>query len=184
MKTRNSLWSAHGLCFTALMAAIVCVTTMMIHIAIPLGYAHLGDAFILLAVYLLGKRPGCWAAAIGSSMADLLSGFPYWAVPTFIIKFGMAWIAAQLLFDAAGQCRLRSMRTFGGFVLATAWMVAGYVVAGALLYHSLVAGLSSAPGLAVKGVLNIAAAYAVCAALERTQIRALLLSKITGEYHG
>ena len=37
-----------SLCCGALLTALVCIMTIVIQIPIPLGYAHLGDAFILL----------------------------------------------------------------------------------------------------------------------------------------
>ena len=57
----SNKFSARFLCMTAVMAALICVMTMVVQIPIPLGYAHLGDAFILLTVLFVGKRSGIWA---------------------------------------------------------------------------------------------------------------------------
>ena len=90
---KSKAFSTRFLCMTGIMAALVCMMTMVIQIPIPLGYAHLGDAFILLTVLFVGKRSGFWAGGIGSALADLLTGYAYWAVPTFIIKSLMAYLA-------------------------------------------------------------------------------------------
>ena len=69
------------LCLTALFTAIVFVMTFVPKIPIPLGYAHLGDAAVLLAVVLLGRKQGAIAGAVGSALADLIGGFALWIVP-------------------------------------------------------------------------------------------------------
>ena len=52
------------LCLTSLFTAIVFVMTFVPKIPIPLGYAHLGDAAVLLAVVLLGRKQGAIAGTV------------------------------------------------------------------------------------------------------------------------
>lgn len=141
------------LCLTALFTAIVFVMTFVPKIPIPLGYAHLGDAAVLLAVVLLGRRQGAIAGAVGSALADLIGGFAIWIVPTFVIKYIMAWI-----FGILYKCQHDKFVINGGNLTAVflglVWMVAAYTIFGAILYDSLEAGLSSTPGLALKALLN------------------------------
>ena len=84
------------LCFTAILTAVIFVMTFVPKIPIPLGYAHLGDAAIFLAVVIAGGRQGAIAAAIGSALADFIGGFPIWVVPTLVIKYVMAYIFAKV----------------------------------------------------------------------------------------
>ena len=66
------------LVFAALLAALVCVATMVIQIPSPAnGYVNLGDCFVLLSGWLLGPLHGAAAAGIGSMMADLFLGYAY-----------------------------------------------------------------------------------------------------------
>lgn len=113
--------SVKKLTFTGLMAALVCVLTMFPHIPIPAGsgYIHLGDGVILLAVMLLGPL-AIPAAAIGSMLADLFSGFALYAPATFVIK-GLVALIAWLMYRRGSIAR-----TVLAFVLAEAAMVAGY----------------------------------------------------------
>ncbi|MDO4174493.1 MAG: ECF transporter S component [Eubacteriales bacterium] len=178
MKSNST--SARFLCLTGVMAALVCIMTMVIQIPIPLGYAHLGDAFILLTVLFVGKRSGFWAGGIGSALADLLTGYAYWAIPTFIIKSLMALLAGKIAYGKDETCTLFSVRTGIACVLSMVWMVAGYTVAGMFLYGSVAAGLSSAPGLAVKAVLNLVVCYGVGALFEKAKIRPLLTADRKG----
>ena len=80
-------------CMTAVCMALTCIATMLIQIPIPLGYAHLGDSVILITAYLFGPVVGALAGGIGSAMADILTGYPVWAVPTLLIKTIMPLIA-------------------------------------------------------------------------------------------
>ncbi len=77
---------------TALFMALIVVATMFIRIPLPLGYVNLGDAFILLAVFILDPVCAVIAAGIGSALADLF-GYIAYAPGTLIIKTAMALIA-------------------------------------------------------------------------------------------
>lgn len=168
MKNKTTTFS---LCCGALMTALICIMTMIVQIPIPLGYAHLGNTFILIAVAYLGKKEAIWASAIGSSMADLLTGYVQWIIPTFLIKMGIALLACWLMTDKNGNFRLFGIHNALASFLSMAWMVFGYVVAGSLLYGSLAAGLASAPGLIAEGVVNIAVYYVIAAVFERAHVR-------------
>lgn len=177
---KSKAFSTRFLCMTGIMAALICIMTMVIQIPIPLGYAHLGDAFILLTVLFVGKRSGFWAGGIGSALADLLTGYAYWAIPTFIIKSLMAYITGKIAYNKDGACSLSSVRALIACVVGMTWMVIGYTIAGAILYGGLAEGLASTPGLAAKGVLNLAVCYGVGALFERAKIRPLLTADRKG----
>ena len=84
--------SAKQLAFTALFAALCCIGTLVIAIPLPNGYFNTGDVFVLLAGWLLGPI-GCVGAGIGSALADVISGYTLYAIPTFFIKTIDAFIA-------------------------------------------------------------------------------------------
>ena len=71
---------------TAMFAALIIVTTAYLKIPAPLGYAHLGDSMIYLSASILPAPFGFLAAGIGGALADLLAGYPQWAIPTAVIK--------------------------------------------------------------------------------------------------
>ncbi len=73
---------------TAILAALVAVTTMVVNVPLPgvKGYVNIGDAVVLLAGLMLGPAVGAFSGALGSSLADLLLGYAHWAPWTFIIK--------------------------------------------------------------------------------------------------
>ena len=162
--------SAKEICVAGVMAAFVFIATFVPQIPIPLGYAHLGDGAIFLAVVLAGRRAGIFAGAFGSALADLAGGFPVWILPTLVIKAVMAEIFFRVALDGNETPKFSSPRVLGGMAAACLFMTAGYTLAGAFLYDSLALGLSSAPGLLVKSAVNIAAAYLVGGVLTRARI--------------
>ena len=79
MSSNSSDIRTNKLVFTALMTCLVLLGTILFRIPIPMtqGYVHLGDAMIYIGVLLLGKKYGAVAAALGSSLGDVLGGFAF-----------------------------------------------------------------------------------------------------------
>ena len=71
---------------TGLLAAMICLLTALLHIPTPNGYIHCGDAVIYLAAATLPLPYAIAAAAVGGAMADFLSGYAVYILPTFLIK--------------------------------------------------------------------------------------------------
>ena len=140
--------------FAALMAALVCVATMIIKIPSPLkGYLNLGDGIVLLAGWLLTPGYGFLAAGLGSALADLLSAYVTYVPATFIVKGLMAPIAFvcfKLLSKKIGK--LPAYLIGGG--LAETVMVMGYFVFEGFLY-GFEASLVNIPANAVQGVAGL-----------------------------
>ena len=146
------------LCIFALYMALICLVTMFTKIPIPLGYAHLGDCLILIFALLYGGKAGFVVGGTGSAMADLLGGFPYWVVPTFLIKGMMAVLVSLIARDKKGKYKIYSIRTIIAVVAGMLFMVIGYVIAGGIM-EGFAAGLQSAPGLLIKSVVNLIAFF-------------------------
>ncbi len=70
------------------MVALIFVLTFAIKVPVPFtrGYIHLGDSMIFIAAILFGWRVGALAGGLGSALADVVGGYAFWAIPTFIIK--------------------------------------------------------------------------------------------------
>lgn len=120
----------------ALFIALVCVATMVVRIPIPQtsGYMNLGDSMVLLAGVTFGPMAGFIAGGVGSALADLIGGYPQWALWTLIIK-GVESLIAWSLFQPLKISRERiSFPQILVFLLATAWMVLGYFVAEWVMY--------------------------------------------------
>ena len=166
--------SAKTITITALSMAIICISTMFIQVPIPLGYAHLGNVFILLVSTIFGRRIGMISSGFGSALADLLTGFSMWILPTLIIKIIMGLIIASIAYNKNKPFKIFSIRVLIASILSVSWMVIGYTFSGAMLYGSIAAGIASAPGLIIEGIAAIIVFYLIGGIIEKSNV----LSKI------
>jgi uncharacterized membrane protein len=92
---------------TGLLTALITATTIVIAIPIPFtnGYVHPGDSMIFMAVLILGRRRGAFAAGLGSAFADIILGYFIWAPFTFVIKGLMAFLAGLIIEKCAEKPR-------------------------------------------------------------------------------
>jgi uncharacterized membrane protein len=120
----------------ALFIALVAVSTMIIRIPIPQtnGYMNLGDSMVLLAALFFGPVGGFIAGGIGSALADILGGYPQWALWTLVIKGTEALIVSGLVVVLRAEKGRISVTQVLSFALATAWMVFGYFAAETIMY--------------------------------------------------
>ena len=123
---RKQKWEK--LVFTSMFTALACIATMVIQIPSPMnGYLNLGDAVVLLGAWFLGPAYGAFAGGVGSMLADILSGYAYYAPGTLMIKGLMALAAAvvfQALWNRAGGKVLAEVVSG---ILGECIMVAGYL---------------------------------------------------------
>ncbi len=139
---------------TSLLIALVTVTTMVVNVPLPgvKGYVNIGDTVVLLAGLIFGPLVGAAAGALGSSLADLLLGYAYWAPWTFVIK-GVEGFLAGWLFGRMQQAS--GSGTILGATVAAAFMVCGYFLVG-ILYYGLGPALVSLPGDLLQGGVSVA----------------------------
>jgi uncharacterized membrane protein len=122
----------------ALFCALVTVGTMVITIPIPAtqGFINFGDSIIFVASALFGPIGGMLVGGVGSSMADLLLGYPHWALFTFIIK-GMEGLVCGFLIHYFVK-EERAQRKFStqliAFCVGGLVMIGGYFLAGGVMY--------------------------------------------------
>ncbi len=138
----------------ALMAALICVATMIIKIPSPLkGYLNLGDGIVLAAGWMLSPAYGFLAAGLGSALADIFSGYVLYAPATFVIKGLMALIATYGYKLFHRKVAGLPSRIISG-ILAELTMIGGYFVFEGLLY-GFVPALMNIFANAVQGVVGL-----------------------------
>ncbi len=155
----------------SLLAALVCVATMIIRIPSPFkGYLNLGDCVVLIAGWVLPPVYGFLAAGLGSALADILSGYIVYAPATFVIKGLMALIAIGL-FKALGSRVGRLPARIAGGIAAEIAMVLGYFLFEGILY-GFAPSVVNIPANAVQGVANLVLGVALMSILEKRKIGA------------
>jgi uncharacterized membrane protein len=145
---------------TALFTALTMVSTMLIRIPLPMGYVHLGDAFVLLSAFVLGPIWGTISAGVGSALADMV-GYVAYAPATLIIKALMAfvaWLTAQAL---AKVFKNKILAQSLAGVIATLLMTAGYFLYEGALYATVGVALVNVPWSLLQGAVGIVVSVAV-----------------------
>ena len=135
-----------------LMVAFVCVATMVIQIPVPMtqGYVNIGDSIIFVTSIVFGPIPGMIAGGIGSALADILTGYSYWALFTLIIKGFEGYIVGIIVKNNSTLIK-NILATLSGIIV----MVCGYLIAGAFLQGSFIVSLSSVPSNIIQGIISM-----------------------------
>lgn len=161
------------LVLAALFAALTTVATMVIQIPSPMsGYVNLGDCMVLLSAWVLGPFVGAAAGGVGSMLADVITGYAYYAPGTLIIKAAMA-LAAGLIFRAVAGRRGRGPRALAarlsGGLVAEAMMVLGYFAYAGIILQNGLGAVASIPGNLVQAAFGLAAAVVLVQVLEKAR---------------
>lgn len=161
---------------SAMFAALIYVSTCFVQIPNPAsgGYVHPGDALCLLAAWLLPLPWGIAASAIGTMLADLLSGYAAYALPSFIIKAIVPCVAGLLL-RALWRGELTVKRTLlpclVSGVAGEIFMVGGYFLLNAVIWGN---GWSAAVSIlpdSMQALFGIVAATALFCPLKTILIK-------------
>ena len=142
------------LTYTAMLTAMVCVATMLIRIPTMVGYTNLGDGFILLSAFLFGPFYGAVAGGIGSMLADIISGYAFYAPATLVIKGLIAVIAALLWKAMSKRGGDKVWKKILASLVAEIWMAAGYWTFETLLGEAK-AALASVPNNIAQGLVGV-----------------------------
>ena len=157
------------LVLTALFMALTVVATMFIRVPLPLGYVNLGDAFVLLSVFILGPIYGTIAAGVGSALADLL-GYITYAPGTLIIKTVMALVAYlfyKLLLKATKKAVFAEI--VGGAAGAVI-MAFGYFFYETLFFETAAVAIVNVPWNLIQGAIGVVISTAIMRILFATKI--------------
>jgi len=135
-----------------LLIALVAISTMVIQVPVPAteGYIHLGDSVIFLVAILFGSRRGMIAGGLGSAIADILTGYTHWAIPTLIIKGIMGYLVGKI--SNIDDKNILNTRNIISLIVGVIWMVLGYFLGGAALKGSFLVSATSIPSNLVQGI--------------------------------
>lgn len=149
----------------ALFAALTVIAT---YISFPLpgnGYANIGDCFVILSGIILGPY-GIAAAALGSSLADVILGYVYYAPATFIIKGLMATVAFLLI---GKKEHVGAFKIGISLLICEIIMIGGYFLFEIPLYGIGVA-LTDVIGNSIQGLVGAISSAVLYTVLKKSKI--------------
>ena len=154
---------------SSMLAALVCVATMIIKIPSPMGgYINLGDCIVLLIASVLSPGYGFFSAAIGSALADVFSGYAVYAPATFLIKGIMVLISYWVYKLLISQTKPIVSRVVGG-VLAELFMILGYFLFEGFIY-GFGAVLVNIPANSIQAIANLIIGLLLIKLFEKNKI--------------
>jgi uncharacterized membrane protein len=124
------------------MAALVAIATFIVQIPNPAtrGFINFGDIMIFVSALSFGPIVGGFAGSVGSAIADVASGYGYFAPFTFVIK-GIEGALAGFISN-----RTSVPRDVLAVVIAGAEMITGYFLAEFFPLQFEWAALTEVPG--------------------------------------
>lgn len=130
--------STQKLTLIAMFIALTALATMVIQIPIPAtkGYLNIGDTLLICAGLLLGKTVGGIVGGIGSALADILSGYAFYAPITLVVK-GLEGYVAGALNEKTNLPSIVSA-IVAGFIMAL-----GYLLAEGIILYNFPTALAS-----------------------------------------
>lgn len=120
---KKNIFSIKKLAVAGIFTALITILTML---AFPIagGYIHLGDGMIYACAWAVGGVPGAIASALGSALADILLGYPQYAIATLFIKFAMAYVCYAIMKKLA----YKGLSNVFAMAVASIIMVVGYCI--------------------------------------------------------
>ena len=168
-----------NLCETALFVAIVFIGIFLIKIPGPFGYTHIGDPMIFLSVLMLGGKRGAIAGGLGAAIADVVSGYTVWAVPSLICKAAMALVMGAMIrhhvFGLKGRVLWIVSALAGGLTQGIGYFIFWYVLFGKA------AAVAAVSGLTFQAVVGIVIAFVVSEALQKTSLKSHFIYTTDGK---
>ncbi len=116
---------------TAVMTAIVFVLTRVVQIPTPAkGYIHLGDAGIFFSAFAFGPWVGAVSGGLGTGLADVTSGYPQWAIFSFVIHGLQGWVVGWTSAKWQGAMGMIFSTLLGGAIVLVGYLFAGMILSG------------------------------------------------------
>lgn len=170
----NSAKRTETIVIIALFSALIAVATAFVKLPTPLGYIHIGDAFIFAGAMILGPYAAI-PALLGSGFADLIAGYAMYIPATILIKGLMGWIAGFVLHRQKRPFSLNLiffMRTGLLFSVCECIMAAGYLLF-ETVFFDFGAALGALPFNLIQGVAGLVIGLVFLPILQKLPIRYL-----------
>ncbi len=109
----------------AIMAALVLALTNVHVWQTPAGgYIHLGDIVIFFAAFAFGPMAGAAIGGIGTALADVIGGYPMFAIASLIVHGAQGYVAGALGHSKTDRFALVLAGLAGGVAVLIGYLVA------------------------------------------------------------
>lgn len=170
------------LVLTAMLTAIVFLCTLFFRIPIgPECYVHFGFTALLLSTMILPRKYACFAGAVGTSLADLIGGYAFWALPTFLINL-VCVLVFGFFIDRVKPSECTCSKSvpileLAGYVAVTLIAMTGHFVSESLIFGNWLAAASCMPPKAIEIIIASVICCIAYTALGHTQLRSSIRYK-------
>lgn len=151
----------------AVFLALIFILTAIVQIPLPAGtgYIHLGDMMLYLAASMLPLPYAIAAASLGEALADVATGYAFFAPATLVIKAVMVLCLTSK--RSTLLCGRNVVAVFGSGLFGV-W---AYYLYESIIYGSFVSPLAAIPMELLKVVINGVAYLVIAKALDSVRIK-------------
>ena len=157
----------------AIFAALACVMTMTIEIPVLAtgGYINIGDFIVMFTGLMFGPIIGGLAGGIGSCLADLILGWPLYALPTLVIKGLEGFIVGVIANPKKESIRI-NLRDILAVTIGGLIMVSGYFIVEAfILQYGVLNASIEVPGNLFQFIFGAVASILLIIPIRRNVVR-------------
>ena len=124
------------ICLIVMFSALCAIMTSIFRVPSLTGYTHLGDVAIYVSALLFGSYVGGFVGGIGSTVADLVVGYPKWYVT--VLAHGLQGVIVGTGKDKALSFQI-IIAVIGGIVMSLVYWSINIIIFGrALAFGSLI----------------------------------------------
>lgn len=146
----------------AIMTAITIVFTLFVRIPTGKGYFNLCDVAIYFCAFSFNPLVAFVSAGVGTALADVISGFPQWALVSFAVH-GAEALTVALILKLGSKPQIKILASFCGVAIVTL----GYFGLGGLLLTGFPTAVLEIPVNLLQSVIGAVLGFVVSAAVTK-----------------
>lgn len=157
------------LVITALLAALVFVSTSFLNIKLPIGEGgliHLGTVMLFIASILFGPKKGAFAGAVGMGIFDLIGPWAAWTPITVVARALQGYVVGKIAWSKGhngDNVKLNVVATIASMPV----MIGAYYIGQGIMFGNWIAPVASIPGDLIQNVVGVVIAIPLTTALKK-----------------
>lgn len=158
------------LVITALLTALVFVSTSFLNIKLPFGEGgliHLGTVMLFIASILFGPKKGAFAGSVGMAIFDLSGPWAIWAPITFVARALQGYVVGKIAWSNGHKGDSTKLNLVATIVSAPV-MIGAYYVGQGIMFGNWITPIQSIPGDVIQNVVGVVIAIPLTTALKKT----------------